>query len=206
MKTEKDGKTLCYREATLKDESDVIGVTLFGKAGDDINDKNTYSLQNIRISKYKCQRLLKTTDSSKLEQCNLDIESIDTSDLDSTKQVVTSKIVFLDLKSLENMITCANCKSAIQEILPQDDDLVVCEACDNMLLKSECPITLNVHFVLRQDDKTKHNLSVSMDLLKQCFALDDEMDKRQIAIKVFKRKVTVKFNTADTNVDEINLN
>ena len=85
MKTEKDGKTLCYREVTLKDESDVIGVTLFGKAGDDINDKKSYSLQNVRISKYKCQRLLKTTDSSKLEQCNLDIESIDTSDLDSTK-------------------------------------------------------------------------------------------------------------------------
>jgi hypothetical protein len=52
---EKNGKKLRLIQASLKDNSDGIAVTLFGNNIDKVDEKMTYAFTNLRISKYLSQ-------------------------------------------------------------------------------------------------------------------------------------------------------
>ena len=63
---EKDGEIILLWKARLKNATDDISLTLFGSMFDVIEEKSSYMFTDLRLSKYKFTRLLKTTKSTKI--------------------------------------------------------------------------------------------------------------------------------------------
>ena len=64
---EKGGRIICLRKAKYAtDATDDISLTLFGSMVDVIEEKNTYMFTDLRVSKCKFTRLLKTRESPKI--------------------------------------------------------------------------------------------------------------------------------------------
>lgn len=63
---EKDGEIIRLWKARLKNATDDISLTLFGSMFDVTEEKSSYMFTDLRLSKYKFTRLLKTTKSAKI--------------------------------------------------------------------------------------------------------------------------------------------
>ena len=59
-----DGTEITLRSVILKDNTDTIPVTFYGKYGDDRMDGNCYILKKIQVNKYIQERQLRSTSSS----------------------------------------------------------------------------------------------------------------------------------------------
>lgn len=66
------------RKATLNDSDKTIPVVFFRVLVNQIKNNNTYSFIDVRVFKFKCQRLLKTADCTPTTQCKSDM-LVDTS-------------------------------------------------------------------------------------------------------------------------------
>ena len=63
---EKNEQQISLRKASLKDHTDEISITFFENLAEKVEEQTTFSLTDLRVSKYMNTRLLKTAKTSQL--------------------------------------------------------------------------------------------------------------------------------------------
>ena len=124
----KDGRVSFLQKATLKHATDYIPLTFFGSMVDVIEEKSTYMLTDLRLSKYKFTKLLNTTESTKItpagDELSLDAENFK----DSNHEIIKGTINSIELHSLVEKYLCQKCKAKVDV----DDEIVICLYCNTM--------------------------------------------------------------------------
>ena len=102
----------------------------------------TVTLMNLRVSKYMTTQLLKSTDTTKFQVSDKEI-NIDPKDLrDANNKSITATIVNVDLTSLNEHLVCLKCKQIVVPLNDDDGDEVgkrifICNACNSMVNETQ---------------------------------------------------------------------
>ena len=186
-----NGKSLTFRQATLKDATDTIPINFFNECAEMVQNMQSYNISMVRVSKYSENRILKTTDSSKIEEIeDLDLTLTDTEIVEASENKINGKIVSIDIKSLEVKKLCPTCKA---EVKP-DNNIVICDSCQNMTLPEECIDNSSVGFVVEENvTKTRHPATATLKQIIEWFCVETE-EKIEIAHAMLGAKVIVVLN------------
>lgn len=77
----------------------------------------------MRVSKYLCRRLLRSTPTTKIDVVDRDLVSVNDDNLvDDTKEGCCGCIVSVDMASLSSKYSCENCTNLIDISAQQNDD------------------------------------------------------------------------------------
>ena len=129
----KESKQLKLRKAILSDSEDTIPITLFADLADQIENNISYSFTDVRVSKYKQQRLLKTTDVSTVAQLENDI-LVDASQVQPLIVTATRSISNVQVNTIEEITVCSQCKNPVEI----QDGCATCHSCYNMESEQDC--------------------------------------------------------------------
>ena len=167
------------RKAHLKDATDDIPLTLFGSMVDVTEEKSTYMLADLQVSKYKFTRLLKTTESTKITKI--------------TKGTISS----IELDSLVEKYFCQKYKAKVNV----DDEIVICSYCNTMTTIDGTIKSGNVYFTVT-GISCKVHLHVTPEILLEHFRTSIT-EKFKLAKSMLKLNVLVAYCVTDNQVTKL---
>ena len=133
---EKDGKPLHIRKRMIKDKTGSIEIVLFSSLVDEVSNSTSYDFKKMRVQKYMNDRILKSTESTKVSK-NDDVAIFVTDEelsAFSYEKTVKAKVVSIDLKTLAQIYLCPVCSAPVSI----NNAVAWCEKCDNASSQSQC--------------------------------------------------------------------
>ena len=191
--TENDvgGRKMATKTAIVHDESGVAPLTIFGDICDAVKDEKCYDICNLSISKHKSDRILKTTEITKLKEIddlNLNVEGREIVQI----LIKNGKIILVNSKSLNVKYKCPECKN---EILIEKD-FATCNNCDIFTVTSFCIKGDKVRYVFQSDVKERSTLIIPLFLLQEI--TKQGIDKKSLFFQsLMTQHVTVQFYPND---------
>ena len=142
------------QKVTVIDQSELPKqLTCFDKAVGLLKLGEFYSISNIMVDAYDGERILKTTEASKIvpiEPFELTVpENVDVAT--STGQSLVGTVIMLDLSTFGKHYVCPRCE---QELFP-DDSFLSCNACHLITTHNEALEVSNVSITIKLDNKSK---------------------------------------------------
>ena len=122
------GTMVAIKTAIIHDESGFSPLAIFGDMCDVVKDEKYYDICNLSLSKYKSDRILKTTEIMKLKEVDdldLNVEGREI----GQNIIKNGKIIFANSKSLNVKYKCREFK---KEILIEKD-FATCNNCEVIL-------------------------------------------------------------------------
>lgn len=202
---EKDGKPLKFRKATISDDTGTVPITLFSDISEkSLKDKQCYAFTNMRIAKYLSQRLLKSTQFTTVDLEDRKRVKLGDKDLiDHSKTSVVGIIASVDMKSFQTKYVCINCKHSL-DASNEDEGMITCGNCDNMLLMDQCKVLSKVCFTLLTDHNEKIKYDCNHEILEDCFSIP--IKKRALLAKtMLQSRVITRYDTSDNSLVSITL-
>ena len=153
---------VALKTAIIHDESRFSPLTIFGDICDAVKDEKYYDICNLSLSKFKSDRILKTTEITKLKE--IDDLDLNLEGREIGQNIIRNgKIIFVNSKSLNVKYKCPECKN---EILIEKD-FVICNNCDIFTVKSFCIKDDKVRRVFQSDVKEQFTLMIPLLLLQE---------------------------------------
>ena len=202
--TENDvgGTMMAIKTSIIPGESGFSPLTIFGDICDVVKDEQCYDIYNVSLSKYKSDRILKTTEITKLKEIddlNLNVEGREI----GQNIMKNGKIILVNSKSLNVKCQCSECKN---EILIEKD-FATCTNCDIFTVKSFCIKDDKVRCVFQSDVKERFTLMIPLFLLEEI--TKQSIDKKSLCLQsLMTQHVTDQYDQNDmvvkllTNIEE----
>ena len=145
---ERDGKMVTVRTGVVHDETGFANVSIFEELTNKVVNAKSYRFTKLNVRRFKRERVLKTTDVSKI----------------------------VEIKDLEVEVENHDTKLNIVEFLgkftsvdqPSVDEIVICGNCSTVTIGDQCHSNSNVNgIVMDTEIKRKYPVSMKHDLLKE---------------------------------------
>ena len=201
--SEVNSTMMAIKTAIIHDKSGFAPITFFGDVLCDVleNDK-CYDFQNLSLSKFRSDRILKTTEITniaEIDDLQINVEGRTT----NSNIIKCGKIVLINAKSLNIKYKCPECKNDIRI----EEDFATCDSCDIFTVKSFCVKDDKVRCVFQSDAKERLSLMVPIDMLKQVTKQNID-NKNQFLQSHVTKHLTAQYNANDmvvrllTNMEE----
>ena len=145
---------------------------------DVIEEKSTYMLTDLRLSKYKFTKLLNTTKSAKItpagDELSLDGENFK----DSNHEIIKGTINSIELHSLVEKYLCQKYKAKVDV----DDEIVICSYCNTMTTIDGTIKSGNISFTVT-GICCKVHLHVTPEILLEQFNRKVQVGKKYVKVK-----------------------
>ena len=156
-----------------------------------MKDEKCYEICYLSLSKYKSDRILKTTEIMKLTEIHdldLNVEGREI----GQNIIKNGKIILVNPKSLDVKYKCPECKN---EILIEKD-FATCNNCDIFTVKSFCIKDDKVRCLFQFDVKKRFTLMIPIFLLPEI--TKQSIDKKNLFLESLMTKhVTVQYDPND---------
>ena len=195
-------KPVQFVHGLIHDSSGTCRFTLFGNQCHTIINNKSYLCTHFSLSKYKSERILKSTEVSKVIETPLD-DSFKLSDRPVVKRVeeIVCKIVTVNLSSMIIQTLCPLCK---MEVKP-DDDVALCDHCNNIIALSSCLKNNKVKCLfLDVADNVKHDLLVPFDLLSSV-TNESPQEKIKFVKSIMSLLFSVEYDQSDMLVTSLRI-
>ena len=161
---ERDGKMLTVRTGVVHDDTGFANVSIFEELTNKVVYAKSYRFAILNVAPFKRERVLKTTDVSKIVEIK-DLEVEEKSyDTKLNKVEFLGKFTSVGLPSLEVQYKCPKCNNTVSI----QDEISICGNCSTVTIGDQCRSNSNIKGIV-MDTKTKRKYPVSMkhDLLKE---------------------------------------
>ena len=190
--TDKNCCQVPMRTGFLHDKSGSAPNTFFGDTCNNINNDQSLQLTNKSLSKYKSDRMLKSTEITKVMGVEMESFNIDGRQK-SQNEITTCKIVSVVLSTLTTTYKCADCKCPVL----LDEGFVTCTNCSGVIIEMHCVKNDKEEgVVIDQDSKSKKHTLISLELL-QIISKTLIQNKVAFAKLVIAKTRTVEYNPND---------
>ena len=201
--SEVKGTMMAIKTAIIHDQSGFAPITFFGDIlCDTLENDKCYDFQNLSLSKYRSDRILKTTEITKFVE--IDDLQINTEGRATNSNIIKrGKIVLVNSKSLIIKYKCPECKNDIRI----EEDFATCDSCDIFTVKSLCVKDDKVSCVFQSDVKERLALMVPIDMLKEITEQNID-NKNQFMQSLMTKTLTAQYDPNDmvvrllTNTEE----
>ena len=154
---ERDGNMMAVRSAVAHDKMGFVTMTIFSQLTNEVADGKSYQFTNINVGCYKKERVLKTTEMTKITS----IEDLDVNiyEHDVTPNTVTfdGKFISVQLGGLTIVYQCPKCYSTVDI----KDEMAICDHCSTVSAEDQCSSKCEVGCtVMNTDMKVKYNVAV----------------------------------------------
>ncbi|XP_057309079.1 uncharacterized protein LOC130647301 [Hydractinia symbiolongicarpus] len=191
-----DGNAIQFKTAIVSDSSGHANITIFGDLVNQVKNDEAVLLTHIQIARFKKDRLLKTTDITKLKKVTIE-ENIDT----TITNPCQCKFVTMNMSSLDTKTICPSCSTEIQSY----EEIVLCNNCSNMSSIDECQKkSSNVLTVLKNTSTgAKYNVSIPLDMLK---IIDVPVSNKVMFVKkLLSETLTITLNMDNMTLQDLEL-
>jgi len=183
--TEIDGKPIDLRKTVIGDNTGSITLTLFANLVNMLKPGHAYTMQNLRVSKYQSQRLLKTTDVSK-------INVLEEHDFVMPDHISSS--------SLTPQYLCFICKAKVDV---DDSTFVECSSCNNVFVLEKALKSSTVKFTASTHDFSTLHLTCKVDLIERHYNCGINNRIELLKKMLSKKKIFITYDTVDMSVSNL---
>ena len=159
-----NGKMVTVRTGVGHDETGIANVSIFEERSNKVVNGKSYCFTNLIIGQFKQERLLKTTNVSKIVEIKdlmVEVENYDTK-----LNIVEFEVKFtsVDLPSLEVQYKCPKCNNTVSI----QNEITICANCSTVTIGNQCRSNSNIKgIVMETETKRKYPVSMKHDLLKK---------------------------------------
>ena len=141
------------------DDTNSVNINVYGELANTIEKDNVYSMTFLQIHNYNSQRLLKTTDGTKIIISSTNIET-PVSIINTQTEVLNTKISEVDQNDLVITYYCPSCAIPV---LPDHEGIIDC-SCGLTATKDKC-LTNDKLFLTVVNGSVEINLQVNLSKL-----------------------------------------
>ena len=168
-------------------DTNSININVYGELVNTIEKDNMYSMTFLQIHNYSSQRLLKTTDQTKVTISSTNIET-PSSITDTQTEVLNTKISKVDQKDFSNL--AYYCPFCAIPVTPNHEGIIDC-SCGLMATKGKC-LTNDKLFVAVVNGSMEINLQGNLSMLISSYGI--QSDAKKFSKSIITTPVNVRYD------------
>ena len=178
---------LQIKTATAVDACGEISISLFNNVAQAAQNKH-YKITDLTINTFNGERLLKTTERTKLQLLEEDNIAIDQED----ELKVLGKVVSVNINNLKENWLCPSCKFDVTIEDIDEDDVVTCGSCSNMCVKDALIINDEIQFIFTDSESNrKYDFKASAVQLAEAYG---ESENTKLAKAMLRKTKCIRYD------------